>query len=79
MLPGSNESGALRQSKVSVPPLCVDGLTTLVIPAPYAGPAAALPPPLLELLLPLLLHAASMRAAAAPNAASPKVLRLLIG
>ena len=78
MLPGSNESGALRQSKVSVPPLCVDGLTTLVIPAPYVGPEAAPPPPPLELLLPPLLQAASVRAAAAPNAASPYSLRLLI-
>jgi hypothetical protein len=78
VLPGSNESGAARQSKVSVPPLCVDGFTTLVTPALKAGaePAPLPLPPLL--LLPLLLQAASVRAAAAPSAASPYSLRLLI-
>ena len=79
MFPGSKESGAARQSKVSVPPLCVDGFTTLVTPALNAGvePAPLVLPPLL-LLLPLLLQAASVRAATAPIAASPYVLRLLI-
>jgi hypothetical protein len=80
VFPGSKESGAARQSKVSVPPLCVDGFTTLVTPALYAGAEPAplpLLPPLL-LLLPLLLQAASVRAATAPIAASPYVLRLLI-
>ena len=79
MLPGSNESGAARQSKVSVPPLCVDGFTTLVTPALNAGAEPApLPLPPLLLLLPLLLQAASVRAAAAPTAASPYSLRLLM-
>ena len=78
MLPGSNESGALLQSKVSVPPLCVDGLTTLVTPALNAAAPADEFGVALLLLLPPLLQAASARAAAAPNAASPKVLRLLI-
>ena len=79
MLPGSKESGALRQSKVSVPPFCVDGLTTLVIPALNA--AFEDEPPLLLLLPPPPLlppQAASASAAAAPNAASPMVLRLLM-
>jgi hypothetical protein len=59
--------------------LAVDGLITLVIAA--LNPVGDVePPPLpLLLLLPLLLHAASARAATAPNAARPKVLRLLMG
>jgi hypothetical protein len=80
VLPGSKESGALRQSKVRVPPVFVDGLTTLVIPALNAT-APVLDVGLLVLLplpLPLLLHAPSARAATAPSAASPKVLRLII-
>ena len=79
MLPGSIDSGVLLLPKLMVPPLAEDGLTTLV--------TAALKPVvpgldvglLLLLLLPPLLHAASARAAAAPNAARPKVLRLLMG
>ena len=65
----------LLSPKVSVPPLWVDGLTTVV--------TAALNPAdddELELPLPLLLppQAASANAAATPNAASPMVLGLLM-
>ena len=77
MLPGSVESGALLLPKVMVPPLVVDGLTTLVTAAlnPVVD-VEPVPPPLL--LLPPLLHAASARTAVTPSAASPIVLRLLI-
>jgi hypothetical protein len=61
-----------------VPPFAEDGLTTLVMAALYPVDDVELLLGLL-LLLPLLLHAASARAAAAPNAARPKVLRLLMG
>jgi hypothetical protein len=71
------ESGVLLLPKLSVPlALCEDGLTTPVMAAPYE-----LDPEPLELLLPLPLlppQAASNSAAAAPNAASPMVLRLLM-
>ncbi len=78
MLPGSVESGALLLPKLMVPPLAVDGLTTLVTAA--LNPVApGLDVGLLLPLLPLLLHAASATAAAAATAATPKVLRLGMG
>jgi hypothetical protein len=62
---------------MTVPPLAVDGLTTLV--TPVLKPTVLVGVLLLLLpLLPLLLHAATTRAAQAPSAASPTVLRLLI-
>jgi hypothetical protein len=78
VFPGSVESGALLLPKLMVPPLVVDGLTTLVTAA--LNPVTpGLDVGLVLLLLPPLLHAASAIAAAAPNAARPKVLRLLMG
>jgi hypothetical protein len=61
---------------VSVPPLAVEGLTTLLVPALKA----AVPPEdaVLPLLLPLLLHALAARAAAAPRATVEKILRLFM-
>ena len=79
MLPGSVESGVLLSPNDSVPVLFfVDGLTMPVT-------AALKPVPLDELVLllpPLLLlpppQAAIPRAATAPNAASPMILRLFM-
>ena len=70
MLPGSNESGVLDKARVSVPPLVVEGLTTLVVPALYVADPLGDDP--LELLLPLLLQALAARAAAAPSATAAK-------
>ena len=61
---------------VSVPPLAVEALTTLVVPAlKLADP---LDDPLEPLLLPLLLQALAARAAAAPKATVAKILRLFM-
>jgi hypothetical protein len=67
-------------SKISVPPLCVDGLTTPEMPAlnavaPVVGVELLL---LLPLLLPLLLQALISSAAAAPNAVAAMILRLFM-
>jgi hypothetical protein len=39
VFPGSNESGVLLMAKLSVPPLALEGFTTLVRPALNAGDA----------------------------------------
>jgi hypothetical protein len=77
VLPGSNESGVLLLSKISVPPLCVDGLTTLEMPALNAT-AAVVGVALLPLLLLELLQALTSSAAAAPAAIAAKILRLFM-
>src|SRR6516162_295656 len=61
-------------AKASVPPLCVDGLTTLVVPA--SKPVAAPPPPPPVVLL--LLHAPRASAPTAPMAARHMILRLFM-
>ena len=77
MLPGSKESGVPLTSKVRVPPLWVEGLTTLETPAlNAAAPLVGVEVLLLPLLL--LLHALAARAAAAPNATAANMLRLFM-
>jgi hypothetical protein len=78
VLPGSNESGGLLLSMTRVPPLALEGLTTLVTPALNAAAPAldvALP---LPLLLPLPLQALMTRAARAPTAVAANILRLFM-
>ena len=75
MLPGSVESGVLLSPKFSVPPFCVDGLTTCVLAWLKATVAVVLPPD----ELPLLPQAARVSAATALTAARPAILRLFIG
>jgi hypothetical protein len=76
-LPGSNESGVLLLSKIKVPPLWVDGLTTPVRPALNAT-APVVVVVVAELPLPLLLQAPISSAATAPTAVAAKILRLFI-
>jgi hypothetical protein len=78
VLPGSNESGVLLLSKVMVPPLWVDELTTPVMPALNDAAPVVDGGVLPLLLLPPLLQALINSAATAPAAVAAKILRLFM-